>query len=71
MFAAIGVGLARGMTPIDAVRLGMAAGALNVTRRGLGTRTRDEIERLATHVQATSPRPLTEAAEREQTLDEA
>ena len=71
MFAAIGVGLARGMTPIDAVRLGVAAGALNVTRRGLGTGTRDEIERLATHVQAASVRTLTEADEREQTLDEA
>ena len=50
MFAATGVGLARGLSPIDAVRLGMAAGALNVTRRGLGTGTGAEIERLATHV---------------------
>lgn len=50
MFAAIGVGLARGMSTKQAVRLGMAAGALNVTRRGLGTGTRDEIERLAAHV---------------------
>jgi 1-phosphofructokinase len=67
MFAAIGVGLAREMNPVDAVRLGMAAGALNVTRRGLGTGTRDEIERLAMHVKATpqdalagadQPRPI-------------
>lgn len=50
MFAATGVGLARGMSTRQAVRLGMAAGALNVTRRGLGTGTRQEIERLAEHV---------------------
>ena len=50
MFAAIGVGLARGLTMVEALRLGMAAGALNATRHGLGSGTRHEIEQLAAHV---------------------
>ena len=61
MFAAIGVGLARGMSMIAALRLGAAAGALNATRRGLGTGTRQEIERLATHVRVD---PMVAAIER-------
>jgi 1-phosphofructokinase len=60
MFAATGVGLARGMEMLDALLLGMAAGALNATRRGLGTGTREEIERLAGHV---TVRPLLETVE--------
>ena len=59
MFAATGVGLARGMSMIDALRLGAGAGALNATRRGLGTGTRQEIERLATHVKINTPTPRT------------
>jgi 1-phosphofructokinase len=55
MFAAIGAGLARGMSMVDALRLGAAAGALNATRRGLGTGSRQEIERLAAHIDV---RPL-------------
>jgi 1-phosphofructokinase len=50
MSAALAVGLASGMAPIEALRLAVAAGALNATRRGLGTGTRDEIENLRHHV---------------------
>lgn len=47
MTAGIAVGLGRGLDLADAVRLGAAAGTLNVTRRGLGTGRRDQIERFA------------------------
>jgi len=52
MTAGVAVGLARGMDLVDAVRLGSAAGALNVTRRGLGTGRKEQIERFAAHVTA-------------------
>ncbi len=51
MFAALGVGLSEGLELFDALRLGLAAGALNATRRGLGTGSRAEIERLFSHVE--------------------
>ncbi|KGM13440.1 1-phosphofructokinase family hexose kinase [Cellulomonas bogoriensis] len=50
MTAGIAVGLARGEDLLHAVRTGAAAGALNVTRRGLGTGRRDEIERFAEEI---------------------
>lgn len=51
MTAGIGVGLARGLALREAVALGAAAGALNVTRRGLGSGDRDQVERLAQEVE--------------------
>lgn len=50
MTAGIAVGLGRGLSLAEAVRLGAAAGALNVTRRGLGTGRREQIERFAAEV---------------------
>ncbi len=50
MTAGIAVGLGRGMDLTEAVRLGAAAGSLNVTRRGLGTGRREQIERFAAQV---------------------
>ncbi|SFK73009.1 1-phosphofructokinase family hexose kinase [Geodermatophilus ruber] len=50
MTAGIAAALARGRDLPDALRLGAAAGALNVTRRGLATGQRDVIESLAEHV---------------------
>jgi 1-phosphofructokinase len=54
MTAGIAAALARGEGVEAALRLGAAAGALNVTRVGLGSGRRTEIERLARHVQLQS-----------------
>jgi 1-phosphofructokinase len=48
--AAMAAAIAHGRTMVDALALGAAAGALNVTRRGLATGRRDLIERLSIRV---------------------
>ena len=50
MFAAIAASIARGLPLDDALRLGAAAGSVNVVRRGLGSGARADIERLAPEV---------------------
>lgn len=47
MSAAIAATLARGVDVLTALQVGAAAGALNVTRRGLGTGDPDVIQSLA------------------------
>ncbi len=47
MTAALAVAQARGLTDEDALRLGAAAGALNVTRHGLGTGDFRDIQEIA------------------------
>jgi 1-phosphofructokinase len=51
MTAGLAAGLAKGLDVLDALRLGAAAAGLNVTRRGLATGHRREIEQLAGHVE--------------------
>lgn len=58
MVAAMAVSLARGHETAQALRLGAAAGAINATRRGLGTGSRRQVEALARRVTLT---PLTAA----------
>ena len=48
--AAVAATIAQGGRMLDGVRLGTAAGALNVARRGLGSGRRADIERLAGRV---------------------
>ena len=51
MTAGLTAGLAKGLDMLDALRLGAAAAGLNVTRRGLATGDRREIERMADHIE--------------------
>jgi 1-phosphofructokinase len=51
MTAALGVALVRGLDRDDALRLAVAAGALNVTRHGLASGHADAIEQLATKIE--------------------
>jgi 1-phosphofructokinase len=54
MFAGVGVALASGLEIEDALRVGVAAGALNVTRHGLGTGDPEEIASIAAQVEVRS-----------------
>jgi 1-phosphofructokinase len=57
MFAALGVGLAAGLEAEEALRLAAAAGALNVTRHGLGSGHPLEIDRLRGRVRVRAIEP--------------
>jgi 1-phosphofructokinase len=50
MFAGVAIGIGAGLDPEVAVKLGVAAGALNVARRGLGTGHLREVTSLANRV---------------------
>jgi 1-phosphofructokinase len=51
MTAALAVGAAQGLAFVETLRLAAAAGALNVSRHGLGTGRRDAIEQIAQRVE--------------------
>jgi 1-phosphofructokinase len=51
MTGALAAGIAAGLEPADILRRAVAAGALNVTRHGLGTGRGDAIETFAGHVE--------------------
>jgi 1-phosphofructokinase len=55
MTAGIAVAVGRGQDVVEAVRLGAAAGALNVTRHGLGSGRREQIERMVHEVAVVHP----------------
>ena len=51
MTAALAFAQASGMAPDDALKLAVAAGAMNVTRHGLGSGDAEAIEQLAANVE--------------------
>lgn len=57
LFAGVGIGVGGGLPMEVAVKLGVAAGALNVARRGLGTGHLREIVSLAEQVRVTPDQP--------------
>lgn len=63
MTAALAVGVAQGLTFEASLRLAAAAGALNVSRHGLGTGRRDAIQEIAARVQV---RPVSSTSRRRQ-----
>lgn len=65
MTAALAVAAAYEMSFDDGLRLAAAAGALNVSRHGLGTGRRDSIEEIAGHVEIRAVTPRSNAVERE------
>jgi 1-phosphofructokinase len=66
MFAAIGVALGTGADMTDSLRLAVAAGSLNATRRGLGSGHEAEIRRVVEHVEV---RPLPPAGRAETSVN--
>ncbi len=72
MFAALGVGLAAELQLEESLRLAVAAGALNVTRRGLGSGHAEEIERLLGQVrikEVAAPSPVGSGPGRRDSID--
>ena len=57
MTAALALGLQRGLATEELLRLAAAAGALNVTRHGLGSGKREDIETLAARVEVVPLEP--------------
>jgi len=55
MFAAVAASMARGLPIERALRMGVAAGSLNAVRRGLGSGSREDIERVAPTVTLRRP----------------